>query len=259
MKLALSRWLFVALVAACFALAGLTNGEPFAAEPSARIAPVFSVGHYMGRSLRSGYDLVNERRNLQVQNQILQGENTRLLGENERMALEVGRLSRALAVKARQEPEVVAMGVVISQDPSGLYRRLEIGVGSRDGVENGMVASSYAGMVGVVVATSSRTATLRTLSDPESRIAVRIRGKAGQGIGYGEPPDRLRVEFPPRVEPEVGDVLVSAGGGGIFPEGIPVGTVSQVLPFQDGQVSRVVIGDIAAPISLLEEVVVLQP
>jgi cell shape-determining protein MreC len=67
------------------------------------------------------------------------------------------------------------------------------------------------------------------------------------------------VELPHRLEPEVGVVLVSGGGGGIFREGIPVGTVAEVLPFQDGQVSRVVIGDIAAPISLLEEVVLLQP
>ena len=259
MKLALVRWLFLALVVGCFALAGLTNDQTFAAEPSARIAPIFAVGHQVGQSLRSAYDLINERRDLRVKNRILQGENTRLASENERLALEVGRLSRTLAVKVRQSQQIVATGIVISASPSSLYRRLEIGLGERDGVEEGLVATSYAGLVGTVVAGSSHTATIRTLADPESRVAVRILGKSGQGIGYGQPPDRLRVEFPPRVQPELGDVLVSAGGGGIFPEGIRVGTIVEVLPFQDGEVSRVAMAVISSPLSLLQEVVLLKP
>ncbi|AEB11218.1 rod shape-determining protein MreC [Marinithermus hydrothermalis] len=255
------RAIYLALAVLALVLSALTTrtAPTLPAEFSARIAPIFSLGHRLGQNLRAGLEALTDRRDLQTENRALQERVAALEQENTRLRLEVARLSRALEVRQEQAPGVVAIAPVIAEDPSGLYQRMVIGLGEADGIRVGMPVTSSAGLVGIVIETSPHQAVVRTVVDPDSSVGVQVMGKPGRGIARGQPPARLRVSLPLDVEVTAGDLLVSNSLRGLFPAGIPVGRVLEVLPPSPGALRRWVVAEPVVRFSLLEEVVVLRP
>ncbi|MFX8258229.1 rod shape-determining protein MreC, partial [Acinetobacter baumannii] len=78
-----------------------------------------------------------------------------------------------LKVQASQAPGVVAVAPVVGEDLSGLYRRLILGLGERDGLRMGRPVTAPEGLVGLIVEVEERRALVRTLLDPESQVGVR--------------------------------------------------------------------------------------
>ena len=226
-------------------------------EVSARIAPLFGLGHRAAQNLRAAATALLDRRNLRRENQLLTEEVAWLKESNLELKVELERLRRALAVREAQAPGVVAIAPVISEDTSGLYRRLVLGLGEADGLEEGMPVTSPEGLVGVIIETTSHRAVVRTVVDPESRVGVRPADRPGRGIAMGEPPAGLRAELPVETQIAIGDVLVTGSLQGLFPEGIPVARVTRILPRTPGALRKVVRAEPLVKFGLLEEVVVL--
>ena len=256
----LRRGLFLFLLLLVLALSSLSrpNALKLAAEFSARTAPLLALGHRLGQNLRSAWAALLDRRDLQAENRALRAALESERSENARLRALVERLQRALEVKEAQAPGVVAVAPVIGEDGSGLFRRLILGLGEKDGLRVGMPVTAPQGLVGLIVETTERTAVVRTILDPESRVGVRPEGGAGRGIAQGFPPGRLLAEFPTQVALAPGERLLSGAPLGFFPEGIPVAKVERVETIQGGLKKRA----LAKPLvefSLLEEVVVLRP
>lgn len=256
----LRRGLFLSLLLLALALSSLTrpNALELAAEFSARTAPLFALGHRLGQNLRGVWSALLDRRDLQAENRALRAALESERSENARLRALVERLQRALEVKEAQVPGVVAVAPVIGEDGSGLFRRLILGLGEKDGLRVGMPVTAPQGLVGLIVETTERTAVVRTILDPKSRVGVRPEGGAGRGIAQGFPPGRLLAEFPAQVALAPGERLLSGAPLGLFPEGIPVAKVERVETIQGGLKKRA----LAKPLvefSLLEEVVVLRP
>jgi rod shape-determining protein MreC len=257
---ALRRLLLLGLLALGLALAALTR--PLAPKVSLRLspltAPLPALGHRFGENLRAGVSALLNREDLYRENRLLKDRVAALEAENRRLRLEVERLSRALRVQAEQAPGVVAVAPVVGEDLSGLYRRLVIGLGERDGIRVGMPVTAPEGLVGLVVEVEAHRALVRTLLDPESQVGVRPEGAPGRGVARGAPPDRLLAEFPPTVQVAPGNLLLTGAPLGLFPAGIPVGRVERVERVQGGLKLRAWARPLVE-LSLLEEVIVLRP
>lgn len=259
-EVAFRRGLFLLLLLLGLALATLTR--PLAPRLSLTLspltAPLPALGHRLGQNLRVGMAALANRQDLYQENRALRAQVSALEAENRRLSLEVERLSRALEVRRAQAPGVVAVAPVVGEDLSGLYRRLVLGLGERDGLRAGMPVTAPEGLVGLIVEVRERTALVRTLLDPESRVGVRPEKAPGRGIARGAPPNALVAEFPPTVRVAPGDLLLTGSPLGLFPDGIPVGRVERVERVQGGLKQRAWVKPLVE-LSLLEEVIVLRP
>lgn len=256
---ALRRSLFLLLLLLGLSLAALTRplSPRVALTLSPLTAPLPALGHRLGQNLRAGLFALLNRQDLYGENRALKARLAELEGENRRLRLEVERLSRVLEVRRAQAPGVVAVAPVVGEDLSGLYRRLILGLGERDGLRPGMPVTAPEGLVGLVVEVGERQALVRTLLDPESQVGVRPENSPGRGVARGAPPDRLLAEFPPTVKVAPGDLLLSGSPLGLFPDGIPVGRVERVERIQGGLKQRAWVKPLVE-LSLLEEVIVLR-
>jgi len=259
-EVALRRLLFLILLALGLGLAALTR--PLAPRVSLVLspltAPLPALGHRLGQNLRAGLAILTNRQDLYGENQALRAKVASLEAENRRLRLEVDRLSRALEVRRAQAPGVVAVARVVGEDLSGLYRRLVLDMGQRDGLRPGMPVTAPEGLVGLIVEVGERQALVRTLLDPESQVGVRPERSLGRGVARGAPPGHLVAEFPPTVKVAPGDLLLTGAPLGLFPDGIPVGRVERVERVQGGLKQRVWVRPLVE-LSLLEEVIVLKP
>lgn len=259
-EVALRRGIFLLLLALGLAMAALTR--PLAPRLSLTLspltAPLPALGHRLGQNLRAASAILLNRQDLYGENRSLKAQLAQLESENRRLRLEVERLSRALKVQASQAPGVVAVAPVVGEDLSGLYRRLVLGLGERDGLRPGMPVTAPEGLVGLIVGVTENRALVRTLLDPESQVGVRPEKAPGRGIARGVPPNLLAAEFPPTVRVVPGDLLLTGAPLGLFPDGIPVGRVERVERIQGGLKQRAWVKPLVE-LSLLEEVIVLRP
>lgn len=135
---------------------------------------------------------------------------------------------RLLAVKAESTTYLIT-GRLIADTGGPFLRSGLVNVGSDDGVRSGMAVTNEAGFIGHIVASAAHTSRVLFLDDLNSRIPVVIQPSGLQAIVSGNNTDRLTLDFvSDEVVIPVGAQLVTSGHGGLFPPGIPVGSVSEV-------------------------------
>lgn len=173
-----------------------------------------------------------------------------ILAENERLRAEAEQLRRH-AVRApeleRQVAdlrELLAMrqagagwqwldARVIGFDAQNLLRSISIDRGRDDGLVDGMTVMTSRGLVGRITQLSPGWARVLLISDASSTVSARVQRSRASGVVYGQrsatgKPSLLLRFVPQGEEMRVGDRIVTSGVGGIFPEGILIGTITQV-------------------------------
>jgi len=99
------------------------------------------------------------------------------------------------------------------------------------------VALSDKGLVGRVIESSNRLLRIMLITDMVSRVPVKILETGENCIAVGSGASVMTLEHLQSKEmitnfykrpPEVGDVLVTSGIGGVFPPDLPVGTISSI-------------------------------
>lgn len=193
-------------------------------------------------------------------------ENLALLDDNRKLLNQIANLRETLQENVRlrkllsfeekyQLQSVVAR--VIAKDVSTEFRAIRINRGENAGIRRNMAVLTNEGVVGRILRTTASTADVVTMLDLQSAIdGVNERSRA-RGVIEGLTDEACQMRFTIRTDDiQAGDVLISSGLGGVFPKGIPIGTVSKVnrKPFgitQDVEVKPVV------DFSKLEEVLVV--
>jgi len=147
---------------------------------------------------------------------------------------ENARLQALLDLRDRIPGQGVAARVT-SAETKGLFHSATLGKGSRDGILPGMAVISTDGVVGQVFQASPSAARVLLLEDPSSGIdAIDVRTRA-RGIVEGGPGDGCRLKYVKRGdEIHVGDELVTSGLDGTFPRGVPLGTITAIVPGERG-------------------------
>ena len=87
------------------------------------------------------------------------------------------------------------------------------------------------GLLGRVVVVSGRYAKVQLVTDRAARVGAMIERTRRQGIVRGSQGSTLEMNFVPLQEDvREGDAVVSAGIDGVFPRGLPIGTIASVNP-----------------------------
>ena len=101
--------------------------------------------------------------------------------------------------------------------------------GSSDGLSINMPVTSSAGVIGQIIEVSAKTSTVRLITDESSGVSAMVQDTRAQGMLQGQADGTLRLEYVSAdSDVKVGDIIVTSGIGGVFPKGLPLGTVTSV-------------------------------
>lgn len=196
--------------------------------PAAR--GVTAVGDWaggLGQQLRWHGQLLDENRRLRRDVEELRLRMLRLADAEQ----ELGRLGEAVGYSAPLLDQIRAVDVVYADHASWL-RSLVLYTGARPAAANQPVVSS-AGLVGRVVLVSGGYAKVQLVTDRAAAVGGMIQRTRRQGVvrGTGQEGGGLSLEYIPlSADVRPGDAVLTAGIDGIYPRGIPVGTVVAVDP-----------------------------
>jgi rod shape-determining protein MreC len=108
-----------------------------------------------------------------------------------------------------------------------------------------------------VAEVSANSASVRLITDQASGVAAMVQSTRALGIVRGSVSGELSLDFVDRETiPVTGDVILTSGLGGVYPQGIVIGDVLSVDERRGELYPRVVIVS-RVPIDRLEEVFVL--
>lgn len=183
--------------------------------------------------------LKTQVRRLQEELSLLRQDEARvldILSENDRL--------RALLDIKEQRGLKTRAAAVIARDASNFQYSIVIDIGTADGIKKDMPVVGGEGLVGRIAAVTKSTATVLLIIDPGSEVASRVAesGQVGSLEGGGRRDMRMML-LNPNATVTAGDTVVTAsykptgGRGSVFPEGIPIGTISRVDP-PGGNVTR---------------------
>jgi len=139
------------------------------------------------------------------------------------------RLRRLLAMQENL-PLTTLSGEIIAREWGGWIRSLTVNRGRGDNVPRLTAVISPNGLIGRVVDVRPGVSIVQVLTDPTSTVGAHVLRTRTPGIVEGDPRGTLRFKFMARDGASIqsGDTLVTAGQGGLFPRGIPIGTVRAI-------------------------------
>jgi len=128
---------------------------------------------------------------------------------------------------------------VIGEDASNWARTIVIDKGSQDGLSSGLPVVAAQGVVGRIIKIAPNSSRVLLITDASSAIAALIQRTRTRGVVRGRGDD-LSIEYALRTaDIQVGDLLVTSGMGGVFPKGLPLGTIDAVKKDQFGLFQQV--------------------
>jgi rod shape-determining protein MreC len=154
---------------------------------------------------------------------------------------------------------------IIGRDPDNLYSALVINKGKRDGLRNNMPVIAYQNgaqaLMGKVIQAAQFESLVMPVYDASFFASARLAESRYEGLveGRGSRDALLLMRaIPKRARDDInyGDLIISSGIGGIYPEGIAIGRVSAVL-YHEYETSMAVELESALDFSRLEYVFVI--
>lgn len=173
-------------------------------------------------NVRGLFDARSE--NVQLRAQLERLQERRLSYED--VLRENEQLRQLLDIQQRSTLDTVAAQVIAS-GPSNFEWTITLDVGTNDGVQRNMPVITGDGLVGRIIQTTSNTSRVLLAVDPSFQVAAghARTGEIGTLQGNGGDPMIFR-PLNPEAQVSVGDgIVTSLYSGGVFPAGIPIGTV----------------------------------
>jgi rod shape-determining protein MreC len=119
---------------------------------------------------------------------------------------------------------------IVSVQMNSLRQRLLLNRGASNGVFKGQAVLDDKGLIGQTTHVGPWSAEVILITDPEHAVPVRIErtGLHTIAVGAGDASSLALPYLPGNADIKSGDLLVSSGLGGVFPEGYPVARVTEV-------------------------------
>jgi rod shape-determining protein MreC len=139
------------------------------------------------------------------------------------------RLREILNLREKLPLNLVAGEVIGGTAKAPISRIISINRGSKDGVQPQMPVVTPSGIVGMTIEASPFSAKVQLMSDVSSSIGAMLSRNNTAGILSGTGTELCLLKYLPlNADIKVGDPVVASGQDGIFPEGFPIGKVSQI-------------------------------
>ncbi len=158
--------------------------------------------------------------------------------QNAELTAQVAELSEAKKTSERLESLVGLQSTynltstaarIIGTSSDAWSRTVTIDKGTTSGFSLGMAVCNSGGVIGQIVEVSATTSTVQLANDEGSGISAMIQSTRAQGMLQGQADGTLRLSYVSTdADVAVGDIVITSGIGGVFPKGLPLGTVTSV-------------------------------
>ena len=193
-------------------------------------APIRGV-ETMAEGIRTVASLRAENVRLQAENDLLQRWRRRaeiLESENQQLRSVTGTVS--------DENRSLITARAVTAPGGSFAHTILIAIGNESGIAAGDPVITSNGLVGIVYEVGRAYARVLMISDINARIPVMLASSSWPGLTIGRNGEYLELAFlPAEARPEVGELVLTSGHGGILPAGLAVGRVDWV----DGENIRV--------------------
>ncbi|HEX7831225.1 MAG TPA: rod shape-determining protein MreC [Thermoanaerobaculia bacterium] len=235
--------LFIVVLSLLFVLMSLSSQTRYVGETRTMFertvmtifSPVPKFVNWVGgtaQDMHHGYlDMrraVNENLELRRKVGSLTTENLKL----RQSASDLRRL-RSLLAYAEQFEMKTSMAQTIMLDTAGRFKSIIIDRGASDGVQVNDVVANANGLVGRVVLTTNDLAKVQLVTDNNCSVGSLVERTRRQGVVRGSGGTSVQMfDIPSLADVQPGDKILTAGIDGIYPKGIPIGTVVRSDPGQ---------------------------
>jgi rod shape-determining protein MreC len=119
---------------------------------------------------------------------------------------------------------------VVDVELNPLRQRLLINRGARNGVFRGQAIMDNYGLLGQTTRVGPWSSEVILVSDPEHAVPVEIErtGVHTIAVGTGDSDSLVLPDLPANADVKPGDLLLTSGLGGVFPQGYPVARIAEV-------------------------------
>jgi rod shape-determining protein MreC len=169
----------------------------------------------------------------------LRRENAALVQENASLRSMLYELTDSQTVNTARS--MSSDGVIAARVIDNSVRKddnyITIDKGSRDGVSKGMGVYSPQGVVGVVMVAGKRYSVVMPVLNGSTSISCKVKDSDSFGFlewAGGDPYVAQLKDMPYHSDVKQGDTIVTTGFSSVFPQDIPVGTVTEVEHSSNG-------------------------
>ncbi|MGE0086769.1 MAG: rod shape-determining protein MreC [Desulfococcaceae bacterium] len=167
---------------------------------------------------------------------------------------------RELLLLRRTMDDPVLAAEVIARDPSHWYTGLTVNRGKADGVRKGQPVVVPEGAAGLISHVTEHYARVLLLAAPNSAVDAMVQRTRARGIVRGESAGLCTCEYVlRRHEIREDDILISSGLDGIFPKGLRLGRVAEVMPVSSGIFHKIKVIPFADFEKIEEVLIILRP
>ena len=203
-----------------------------------------------GSGFKSNEALREEVQELEGELQALRLEQLRLRSLDD----QVERLSNALGYRPPFQGEL-RLADVVYVDHASWLQTLFLFMPGRQAIPSSPV-TSVDGLVGRVILAEGSYAKVQLVTDRASGVGAMIERTRRQGIARGAGREGLTLEYVPlQADVQVGDRIVTSGTDGLYPRGVAIGTVIEVVP--GGELFHAIRLSPAVDFGMLDQVFVL--
>lgn len=214
----------------------------------------YEIFSQSAKNLTSREQLLTQNQSLK-QTQLLQNEKLQkyefLLRENQKL--------RALLGSSARKNNDTLVAQVLSVNSNPYTHQVVINKGTSDSLQEGQAVIDEAGVVGQLTQVGANTSRVLLITDITHATPVRVLRNGVRTVveGIGKV-NRLKLSHVPHsMDIRIGDVLLSSGLGGRYPEGYPVAVVSAIYR-NDGRPFAQVYAEPVAQLDRIRLLLVLQ-
>jgi rod shape-determining protein MreC len=221
-------------------------------------SPVPKLVNWIGGTASDMYHGYLDMRRSVAENSYLRNKVASLTTENLKLRQSEGDLRRlrSLLSYSEQFDLQTSLAHVLMLDTSSRFKSLIIDRGSSGGIEVNDVIVNANGLIGRVVLTTKDMAKVQIITDSNSAVGALIERTRRQGVIRGDGVGGAQMyDVPSLADVQPGDTVLTAGIDGVFPKGIPIGTVVRAEKGQE--LFKTISVRPSVDFGLIEEVIVI--
>ncbi|HVR41053.1 MAG TPA: rod shape-determining protein MreC [Thermoanaerobaculia bacterium] len=221
-------------------------------------SPVPKSVNWIGRTASDMYHGYLDMRRAVNENVRLHRQVAQLTTDNLKLQQSEGDVRRLRALLAYSEEFTMqtSLAQTIMLDTAGRFKSIIIDKGSGDGVEVNDAIVNANGLIGRVVLTTKDLAKIQLVTDSNCAVGSLLTRTRRQGVVRGNGGTALQMlDVPSLSDVSPGDEVLTAGIDGVYPKGIPIGTVVSAEPGQT--LFKNIVVKPAVDFGKIEEVIVI--
>ena len=227
------------------------------------VMPVQNGMTYLKNKIQGNSTFFENIDNLKLENEMLKKENAELKEQLQELSIikaENATLREYADITDKYIEYNTVPAYVINKDISNLSYIIVINVGKDDGIKENMPVISGDGLVGYIISASDKTAKVQTIVDPATNVSGITASSRDIVVTKGilNSDSTVKMTYiPTDTELVLGDNIETSGMGGIYPKGILIGKIKEIIQTKN-ITDRYAIIETAVNFSKLETVLVIK-